>query len=500
MFNPVLIYDKRFEPLKITPQEYVDFLGAIFPAWWGNREELPQVEPFFSLAANLLENSNALMCCDSGRCAHSHINLLPDGSLSHCGRSADWGLLDYGSIFDKSFVEVLADPQRDVLLQRNTILPQTECKGCRFWNICHGGCPLDAWSGSGSFLHKTEWCYAKKGFIEKYFEPTVNPGATVGPGSMGTQDGGSPADQPLKRARTGKGKSAKGQEDSGELTWISPIGGLGDTLMISGVLKQVSEKDPTRKFNLVRRTKYPPFLEGHPAIAHIGHPPPGARFISTNYWNHEDYQRPGARAYQILARIFGLTPPVEERLYVPGELQDDPVLMDLIPWKSPNVLICQSSDSPRKQMGIDRWESLVERLNRDKIGVVEAGRMRDRYVRGAYSLLGLTTPRQLISLLRRFDAIVTADNFIMHVAHLCGVPAVVLWGPTDHRVYGYSGQVHLQAKMDCEYPGGCLGPGNGHLYQVDCPRGAAHCMNTLELATIYNSLKSLLKKPKALGT
>jgi uncharacterized protein len=83
MFNPVLIYgDSKLDHLKVTPREYVDFLGAIFPVWWRHREEFPQVEPFSSLASNLLEDSTSLMCCDSGACARNHLNVLPDGSLS----------------------------------------------------------------------------------------------------------------------------------------------------------------------------------------------------------------------------------------------------------------------------------------------------------------------------------------------------------------------------------------------------------------------------------
>jgi len=205
--------------------------------------------------------------------------------------------------------------------------------------------------------------------------------------------------------------------------------------MISGVLKQFAERYPAQKLNLVERTKYRHLLEGHPAIGRIGHPPEGASFISTNYWAHDDYRR-GERAYQVLAHIFGLDPPVEERFYVPWEMTDDARLMGVIPWQRLNVLVCQSSDSPRKQMGTANGEGLVARLKARGLRVVQAGRTGDRYIRGAHSLLGLTTPRQLISLLRHFDIVVTADNFLMHAAHLCGIPAVVLWGPTDHRVYG----------------------------------------------------------------
>jgi hypothetical protein len=158
--------------------------------------------------------------------------------------------------------------------------------------------------------------------------------------------------------------------------------------------------------NLVERTKYRQFLEGHPAIGRIGNPPEDASFISTNYWAHDAYRLRGERAYQVLARIFGFDPPVDERLFVPWEMADDTRLMRIIPWEQYNVLICQSSDSPRKQMRIGNWETLVEMLRAGGISVVQAGRIRDRYIRGAYSLLGLTTPRQLISLLRHFDAVV----------------------------------------------------------------------------------------------
>jgi len=37
MFNPVLIHDRRLQHLKITPEEYAGFLGAIFSAWWPRR-------------------------------------------------------------------------------------------------------------------------------------------------------------------------------------------------------------------------------------------------------------------------------------------------------------------------------------------------------------------------------------------------------------------------------------------------------------------------------
>lgn len=489
MLNPVLVYGADLDHIKISPEEYVDFLGAIFPTWWRRRNESPNVEPFASLVRNLLEGGKSLGCADSGACAHEHINVVADGSLSHCGRSADWGLLKYGSIFDTTLAEALTNSQRDDLVRRNAVLPETECKDCRFWNICHGGCPLDAWSAAGGFLHRSEWCYAKKGFIEKYFEPMVGSahGASAiraTQGETGRLDAHAPAHDSTPTQDHFPMRSGKDLHGH----WINPIGGLGDTLMISGVLKHFADRFPSQKLNLVERTKYRPLLEGHPAIDRIGHPPPGASFISTNYWDHDDYCVRKQRAYQVLAHMFGLAVPVEEQLYVPWEPSDDLQLMQTIPWQSSNVLISQSSDSPRKEMGIENWELLVELLKKRGVGVVQAGRMGDRYVRGAYSLLGLTTPRQVISLLRHFDVVVTVDNFIMHAAHLWGVSAVVLWGPTDHRIYGYVKQTHLQACPECEFSRGCVGPGSASVYATQCPKGRRHCMDSLRPEDIADAI------------
>jgi uncharacterized protein len=169
--NPVLIYDEARRELAVTPEEYVEFLGAIFPTWWSHRERYPLVEPFKSLTGNVVDGNMTLGCVDSGSCTYNHLNIAPDGETSQCGRSADWGLLPYGSIRERSFADILRDGQRDQLAARVKRLAETECQGCRVWDLCHGGCPLDAWSAHGGFAHKSEWCAARKGFIEKVFEP-----------------------------------------------------------------------------------------------------------------------------------------------------------------------------------------------------------------------------------------------------------------------------------------------------------------------------------------
>lgn len=169
--NPVLLYDDGRDHLAITPEEFVDFMGAIFPVWWRYQHRYPHVEPFRSLTSNIRDRRLSLCCCDADYCAYTYLNIGPLGETSQCGRAGDWNILDYGNIADRSLDELFHDQQRVQLDERSAVLKKTECQDCRFWTICYGGCPLDSYSRHQSFMHRSEWCEAKKGFIERYFEP-----------------------------------------------------------------------------------------------------------------------------------------------------------------------------------------------------------------------------------------------------------------------------------------------------------------------------------------
>lgn len=174
MFNPVNVEKPEHDHLKITAAEFAGFLGAIFPAWWEHRERYPRVEPFRSLTAELAcEGAQNRFCADGGHCADTHFNLGPDGRWSHCGRSADWGLLDYGTVFERSVAEIFADAARQELRQRNEVLSRGGCRGCRWWPVCHGGCPLDGHMNTGSLLGKSIWCDSRRIFLEEHLLPVA---------------------------------------------------------------------------------------------------------------------------------------------------------------------------------------------------------------------------------------------------------------------------------------------------------------------------------------
>lgn len=172
LFNKIHIFGEGPTELNVTEDEFADFLGAIFPVWWKERRRYPHVRPFSRYVDwYTTTNKRALVCESSGKCANNWIYIGPTGETSQCGRSADFGITDYGNITDRTLAEILHDQQRDVFSRRQQVLPQGECAGCRFWGICHGGCQLEAYRETGDFLSKSPRCRSLKRFLTKYFEP-----------------------------------------------------------------------------------------------------------------------------------------------------------------------------------------------------------------------------------------------------------------------------------------------------------------------------------------
>jgi uncharacterized protein len=171
-FNPVVLQkkDERSE-YAITPREFADFLGAIFPTWWRNESRYPNVKPFSSYTSSIRDHHLSLMCGHCGDCGNNWVYIGPEGMTSQCGTAGDFDFISYGSIRDRSLHDILLDSKRKQFKERQAWLSQSACKNCRLWKICHGGCPMDAAVAYGDIMNPSPYCETMKIFIEKYFEP-----------------------------------------------------------------------------------------------------------------------------------------------------------------------------------------------------------------------------------------------------------------------------------------------------------------------------------------
>jgi uncharacterized protein len=169
-FNKIYLYNGDEYGLDITPEEYADFLGALLPVYWERRSRIQDMKPI-STVIECIEGRGNLVCDFSGKCTNRWLYIGPTGRLSHCGRSGDFDFIDYGDIRETSIRDALYHEKRTPLAERQGTLPRGECEGCRFWGLCHGGCPMDAYGRLGDFYKPSPECAWIKRFVEKYIEP-----------------------------------------------------------------------------------------------------------------------------------------------------------------------------------------------------------------------------------------------------------------------------------------------------------------------------------------
>ena len=76
-----------------------------------------------------------------------------------CGESEKYS---YGNIKKNTLDAIMSIQRVSTLSTRSNNLLNGDCSGCKFWNICFGGCPHDALSYSNNYLNKTFLCSAYK--------------------------------------------------------------------------------------------------------------------------------------------------------------------------------------------------------------------------------------------------------------------------------------------------------------------------------------------------
>ena len=276
--------------------------------------------------------------------------------------------------------------------------------------------------------------------------------------------------------------------------WINPVGGMGDIIMLSTAIKRSYDRFG-KKFSIARRSQYTEFFQNHPAIQEIGNPPMDSIIVCNDYWMREDFKDVNTKALSINLRIFGIEPDGDDTLFLPERELDDStrILLNTIPWREKNVMIVCSSESPRKIMHPIKWHIIVEKLLAQQCFVIQVGRLGEIHIHGSYSLLGATSPLQVIELLKKVDLLITPDNYVMHAAKVADTPTIALFGPTEASRYGYSDHFCMQADNSyCEFSDKCLGPHVSDNYATPCPLEERHCMNTHDENKIVDIAMTIL--------
>ena len=162
-FNP--FYRDEATPLSttdelcITPEQYAEALIQTFNRYISDPSPTISVTDLKEIVLSMFMGCSR-SCLFAGKC-EEFIGILPTGEIYLCDMfyREDFRVGNIDSITAKSIIDSAAVK---VIQTRPTVLQQTYCKGCEWWNICRGGCSSKSAAVYGDALREDPFCLSRK--------------------------------------------------------------------------------------------------------------------------------------------------------------------------------------------------------------------------------------------------------------------------------------------------------------------------------------------------
>lgn len=158
----------------LTPIEYAEMSIELFDLWYNDKEKRINNQKFADIASAIVTGQTSL-CVFSKNCQNSVLAISPFGDVFPCGRFCDNSLKEYsyGNINNTSLSDILSNRKCSIIYKREYYIDNSECKDCRYYSICHGGCLHDGFLVNKDFKTKTFLCEAYK-MIFHHIEITIS--------------------------------------------------------------------------------------------------------------------------------------------------------------------------------------------------------------------------------------------------------------------------------------------------------------------------------------
>ena len=166
--KPVLDYDGVMSEEELyTAKEYGEFLERFYKIWQEDDYGIC-IEPFNGWTLKHKTGSEEqLSCYFSGRCSNKMFLVLPNGDLFECCEFTRLREKPVGNIHTHSLFEIHQQRLEKIKDYYDVMKNQT-CAGCKWWEYCHGYCPVK--THGESKYEKHYFCESYMNFFENIFK------------------------------------------------------------------------------------------------------------------------------------------------------------------------------------------------------------------------------------------------------------------------------------------------------------------------------------------
>lgn len=124
---------------------FVGFLRELFHAWWPTHRDRIVVRELADLAGQLT-GAAPQICVFAGECFGAYLTVEPTGEVSACDKYIDDGTYHFGNVLSTGLTGARLSEQLARVREENTRAVD-RMRDCRWFKICHGGCPHDRYTG-----------------------------------------------------------------------------------------------------------------------------------------------------------------------------------------------------------------------------------------------------------------------------------------------------------------------------------------------------------------
>lgn len=154
---------KKAAACSVKPLGFLEFIKAMFDAWWERDDPRLGVRMFHGFMQALL-GGKEFTCAFKGNC-RDFLSVEADGSVYPCGKFSGIPEFLLGNVNQHPLADILTSPRYKEWLSLRTSLP-TKCNLCKWSAICNNGCTYERYSGEGRFTEVSPFCEVWSGIYD----------------------------------------------------------------------------------------------------------------------------------------------------------------------------------------------------------------------------------------------------------------------------------------------------------------------------------------------
>jgi uncharacterized protein len=124
---------------------FVDFLRDLFRVWWPRYRDRIVVRELADLAGQIT-GAAPQICVFAGECFGTYLTVEPTGEVSACDKYIDDDTYRFGDVLTTGLTGALRSEQLALVRDENRRAVD-RMRECRWFGVCHGGCPHDRYTG-----------------------------------------------------------------------------------------------------------------------------------------------------------------------------------------------------------------------------------------------------------------------------------------------------------------------------------------------------------------